>query len=32
MMDYGKIEKTLDEIRRFDWIKLIDIYRLVDID
>ena len=32
MMDYGKIEKILDEIRRFDWIKLIDIYRLVDID
>ena len=32
MMDYGKIEKILDEIRRFHWIKLIDIYRLVDID
>ena len=32
MMDYGKIEKIFDEIRRFDWIKLIDIYRLVNID
>ena len=32
MMDYGKIEKILDEIRRFNWIKLIDIYRLVNID
>ena len=32
MMDYGKIEKILDEIRRFSWIKLIDIYRLVNID
>ena len=32
MMDYGKIDKILDEIRHFDWIKLIDIYRLVDID
>ena len=29
MMDYG--EKLSDENERFDWIKLIHLYRLVNI-
>ena len=32
MMDYGKIKKFSDEIRGFVWLKLIDWYRLANID
>ena len=32
MMDYGKTKTISNEIRCFDWIKLIDWYRLISID
>ena len=31
MMDYGKTKKLSDENQRFDWIKSIHWYQLVNI-